>query len=493
LNNIIYIDLLKKAGIFVCLFLCASIHAIAQDWLFEKNSSHAYDLVLKLDAIPARKLIQNQKTAEESYIMSLSETIELMATEDAANFNLYEDRFLSRLEQKTNGTVPQLLFLEAEMRLQWAFVYLKFGHEIDGILQLRQALKTAETCREKYPDFIPILKTTGVLQVIVGSVPEKYDWLLSLFGMKGEVTDGLHDLQAVSNSTSSVAYESRLILIFIQGFLLQQPKAAIDELKKITDMNPANRLLLFITSSLAIKNSDAKTALITLELLDSDTTGIPLPYSAYLKGEALLSKADYRGSIQFFQHFIKKYKGQNYIKDAHYKIGICYWLSGDRGKAMDAFEEARTKGKDDSEADKNAARNLSEQKLPNVKLSQVRYFTDGGFYRDAENLLVTITPTDLPTKHDQVEYYYRKARLTHKQNQLPAAKLFYKQTIEMAGDEAWYFAPNSCLQLGYIAIDEKDNTAAEEYFNRALSYGKHEYKNSIDTKARSALNQISRK
>jgi TolA-binding protein len=477
----------------VCLFLCASIHVVAQDWVFEKNSSHAYDLVLKLDAVRARNLIQNEKTAEESYILSLSETIELMATEDAANFNLYEDRFLSRVERKTDGTAPQLLFLEAEIRLQWAFVYLKFGHEIDGILQLRQALKTAESCREKYPDFIPILKTTGVLQVIIGSVPEKYDWLLSLFRMKGDLTDGLHDLRLVGNSSSSTAYEARLILVFIQGYLLQQPEAAIDELRKISDVKYSNRLLLFITSSLAIKNSDTKTAVATLELLDADTTGIPLPYSAYVKGEALLNKADYTGSIQAYQDFIRKYKGQNYIKDAHYKIGICYWLSGDAEKAMAAFEEARAKGKDDSEADKNAARNLSEHKLPNIKLSQVRYFTDGGYYQEAESLLVKITPIDLPTKRDQVEYYYRKARLAHKQYQLPAAKLFYKQTIEMAGDEASYFAPNSCLQLGYIAIDEKDHHAAKAYFNRALSYKKHEYKNSIDTKARSALNQISRK
>jgi hypothetical protein len=90
-----------------------------------------------------------------------------------------------------------------------------------------------------------------------------------------------------------------------------------------------------------------------------------------------------------------------------------------------------------------------------------------------------------------VEFYYRKARLAHKTNQLSAAKLFYNQTIDQNGDENWYYAPNSCLQLGYIAMADNDKAAARQYFTRALTYKKHEYKNSIDSKAKSALAQLS--
>jgi hypothetical protein len=40
---------------------------------------------------------------------------------------------------------------------------------------------------------------------------------------------------------------------------------------------------------------------------------------------------------------------------------------------------------------------------------------------------------------------------------------------------------------------DNNSAAASDYFKRALSYKKHEYKNSIDTKAKSALAQIDRK
>ncbi len=40
--------------------------------------------------------------------------------------------------------------------------------------------------------------------------------------------------------------------------------------------------------------------------------------------------------------------------------------------------------------------------------------------------------------------------LTHKTNNLTAAREFYQYTIDLAGDAPWYFAPNASLQLGYI-------------------------------------------
>jgi hypothetical protein len=131
--------------------------------------------------------------------------------------------------------------------------------------------------------------------------------------------------------------------------------------------------------------------------------------------------------------------------------------------------------------------------LPHVKLSKARYFTDGGYYALASNLLESITPVDLPTQRDKVEFYYRRARLAHKTNELAAAKLFYQQTISTSQDASWYFAPNACLQMGYISLIEKDPVAAKGFFTRALDYKKHEYKNSIDSKAKSALAQLKRK
>ena len=39
-------------------------------------------------------------------------------------------------------------------------------------------------------------------------------------------------------------------------------------------------------------------------------------------------------------------------------------------------------------------------------------------------------------------------------------------------------------------MDEKNYTEARKYFEKSMSYKRHEYKNSIDSKARSALSRL---
>jgi predicted negative regulator of RcsB-dependent stress response len=418
--------------------------------------------------------------------------LELMVSEDGLKFNEYEDRFQARLDKKFKSPGNDVQFLEAEMHLHWAFIYLKFGHEFDAALHLRQAFQIADECRKKSPDYLPIKKTIGLLEIMIGSVPEKYGWILGLLGINGSIEGGLNSLNLVKTSKSPFAFEADLLYSIIQGFILQQPQIGLEELKKVIKSNPDNNLLLFLAGSLAIKNSESETALTFLDSINADH-GLPLYYADYLKGEVFLHKGQYLNSISSYHWFIDHYKGQNYIKDAYYKIALCHWLNGNKNEALILFKNARSKGKEATEADKYAARSLADNELPNVKLSKARYATDGGYYEQARQILSEILPAEIPHQRDQVEFYYRKARLAHKTNQLPAARLFYLQTIEMADEKNWYFAPNAALQLGYISLAENNRKEAKGYFEKALTYKKHEYKNSIDSKAKTALAQIKRK
>jgi hypothetical protein len=491
LNKYSTIFQLKKVSLTACLFLFALV-AKAQEWHFDDRNKKAYNLVLNLQLDEAFTLLHDPKTAADHYVLSLGEAIELLITEDPAKFREYEDRFQHRLERKIKASSAEFQFLQAEMRLQWTFVYLKFGHEFDAALNLRHAFQIAEECRKKNPKYLPIRKTTGLLEIIFGSIPEKYNWILGLLGMDGSIDEGLEDLNLVRNSTSPFNFEADMLYALINGFIFQKPETGLEELKKMISEHPKNNLLLFLGGSLAIKNSQSEYALGLLDSLDVNN-GLPLYYADYLRGEIFLHKGDYLNSISAYRWFINHQPGQNYIKDAYYKIALCYWLNGNKNDAITLFKEAQSKGQEATEADKYAAKSLAEKELPHIRLSKVRYATDGGYYQQAQKILDEITPAELPTKRDQIEFYYRKARLNHKNNQLPAARIFYSQAIDMAGDENWYFAPNACLQMGYIALNENKSDEAESFFKRALSYKKHEYKNSIDSKAKTALAQIRRK
>lgn len=463
----------------------------AQDLVFTGRLRKAYDLALNLRPAEALATVGDDNSAEAAYISSLAETIELLVTEDHSRFDEYEDRFLKRLDRRIKASPRAYQFLQAEIRLQWAFVYLKFGHELDAALQLRDAYQIAGACREKFPEYVPILKTTGMLEIIVGSVPEKYGWVLDLLSMSGSVPSGMADLGRVASSGSVLGVEARLLRALVQGFVLAEPGPALADMKEILAGEKSNPLVLFLAASLAIKDSQSELALGLLSTLADSASRIPLYYAWYLQGEAYLHKGDYLRSIRSYRWFIDHQPGQNYIKDAWYKTGLCYWLNGDENEALAAFKEARNKGKEATEADKSAARSLAEKNPPNIALSRIRFYTDGGYYEEAGALLSTLTENNFTTGKDKVEYYYRRARLAHKLGKSEAVAL-YEKTIAMTGQENWYFAPNACLQLGYIYRSRNEPQRAAEYFEKALGYKRHEYKNSIDSKARSALAQLGR-
>jgi tetratricopeptide (TPR) repeat protein len=372
-------------------------------------------------------------------------------------------------------------------------VYLKFGHEFDAAWNIRQSYFLVQECKKKFPTYLPIKKTSGVLEVMLGSVPEKYQWVINLLGMQGSIEEGLQELGEVKDKSNSLHIEATILYYLIQGYILQQTEVAVNGLHHDLEAWPDNRLAIFFRASLAIKNSQSEKALASLLKLKKSSTGLPIAYLYYQLGEVYLHKGEYEAAIQSYETFLNEYHGLNYIKDAHYKTGICYWLAGNTVRATSYFKEATTKGKESTEADKYAARSLAEATFPNVKLSKIRYATDGGYYDYAKKVVISVSENELTSPKDRVEFIYRKARLFDKSGDHLEAVKFYKETISLQQEENWYFAPNACLQLGYILLDLNKSSEARQHFEMALSYKKHEYKNSIDSKAKSALAQLNKK
>jgi hypothetical protein len=98
--------------------------------------------------------------------------------------------------------------------------------------------------------------------------------------------------------------------------------------------------------------------------------------------------------------------------------------------------------------------------------------------------------TDSTTLPERAEYFYRKARIYHGLQQVALAKQHYEQTIKVCGSSSLYFAPNAALQLGYLYQEEHNIAKAKVYYRSALNYKAHEYKNSIDHKAKLALSSL---
>ncbi len=494
MNSTETIQTIRKAGIITCLFLF-SISGFASDsiWQFDPELQKAYYYVITLQPEKADEYLKKIKTNElhKMYVQTLSETLKILITEDHKAFVEIEERFKNRIKYLENlPTSGETLFLLAELNLQRGFCYLNLGQEVNAVMSIRKAYQLTSDCLKKYPTFIPIKKTSGAIQVMIGSVPDKYKWFMSLLGMKGSVATGQRQLTELRNSKSSLSQEATILFFTVKGFINQEFEEAAEGINICLKEQPDNRLLLFIGVNMLIKDARSEEALALIRQIDIQNQGLQMHYIDYLKGEVLLQRGDYLKSIESFQRFIKNYPSISFKKDSYFKIALCYWLLDDSKQAKTNFDKAKVTGSDKAEPDKYAAKQLEEPTLPNKKLLKVRFSTDGGYYKNATSILNSITPSDLINAKDQTEYYYRKARLAHRTGEISAAKLFYQQSIDMTKNNPWYFGANSALQLGYIAKDLKDYTNAKKYFELALSFPKHEYKNSIDSKARTELERL---
>ena len=464
-------------------------------WKFDAELQQAYRLLINLQPEEAlskvRTVTDRPSRFYRMYLESLAQTLDILITENEQHFPGIEDDFEMRLDQlEDEPDSPDQLFLRAELNLQLGFCHLNLSQQWSAILAIREAYQLVLECRKKYPHYIPIRKTGGVIQVMVGAVPDKYHWFMMLLGMRGTVEEGQRQLNELRNAGISLSMEANILYFTVKGFINQQFKEASEGMTRLLSKDTDNKLLMFMAVNMMMKNHQSEDALQLILKLDQKPGGLPLVYIDYLRAEILLQKGLYPQAMTAYQRFMAAYRGSSFKKDATYKIALAHHLSGKADQARIWWEKAKKTGKSIAEPDASAAFALEEDRLPDIRLMKIRLLIDGGYFAEAKTLLNKLNPTDLTTEEDKAELTYRKARLAHLSGETAAAKGFYLKTIELTADHPWYIAPSSALQLGYIFHEQGDRSNARRYFQMALAYRRHAYKSSIDGKARSALDGL---
>jgi tetratricopeptide (TPR) repeat protein len=228
-----------------------------------------------------------------------------------------------------------------------------------------------------------------------------------------------------------------------------------------------------------------------------DKNYLPFPFLAYLKAEIYLQKGQYQTALKLYQSFLIKYKGFNFLKDTYYKLFLCYWLNNEEIKGVQYLEKIKTIGENIVESDKAATKfseNYLNKKLtksiPQKILMKARLAFDGGYYDKALECLNSYSENSFDQASNRAEFNYRKGRIFQKLNNLQDAIAYFERTIIISENQNWSFGASSALQLGYIYQSKNEKAKAKSYFEKAISYKKHEYKNSVDNKAKAALNEM---
>jgi len=382
---------------------------------------------------------------------------------------------------------PYYHYYEAEMKLYWAFVHLNYGNEVAAFIKLKSVKSIIEANTKNYPDFLPNKKVDAIIQLILGSIPGEYKWITDNLGLKGSHYKGISLLNEIIDSNHCLKDEALLLKSMSYIFLQQDYYLGLSIVNKLQQKHPKSLLYNFILVNTLLFKHDNEKALEIIKKKPKGNEYVNIPQYTYFTAECFLQKLELQTAEQYYQQFLKKYTGKNHRKSSYFKLYLIETMRGNRSKADYYINQIDTKHKSNTYPDKYAVAFAKNPENFHPKLIKVRLLQDGGYYSRALKILLD---TKTSIRRDILEKEYRLARVYHFTGKTVLAKEHYKTCINKSRyDDGWYYAPNSCLQLGYI-YEYYNKDLAKSYYQKALKYSQHPYKNGIDDRAKKGINRL---
>ena len=443
----------------------------------------ALSSLLEFEFQAAREASSAPISFENLYYANLTDVLELTLFENEARFDELksnERKRLGQLEDLDEGS-PWMGFVKAEIKLQWAFVNFKYGNDWDAFWDFRSASRAIRKNISRFPEFSPNMRTMGLLNVIFGTIPSKHQWITNLFGLKGDVHQGINQLESVNKELIDFKYESNLMLGMIQAYLLEDFSNSVEQISQNHYQGAA--LSYYVQVLVLLK---AHQSLKARNLLVKSPS--KFPFHEYLLAETYFQEGKYTQATNAYQAYLNTLQGTTYLKDTYLKLAISNAFLGKQDLYRMYISRAETEGEQKTEIDKNAVKMLENLESQNPTALKIRFAIDGGFYKHAEKLITELDKKKDLSEYERLELTYRKARLHHLSGNVESALKYYRDVIDRAEViSETYYAPNSFLQIGYLMRNEKKLGSARMYFQRVLDFKRHPYKTSLDNKARIAL------
>lgn len=492
--------MLKNCHYFLLIFAFVSslngrLQAQSTVYSFSPNLQQAYREVFKLKVNAAKALLAKEKApnALAMYVENYADMVTLLVSDNKALFeqlSSHQDERLSWLDDQPNS--PYKHFIQAEIRLHWAFIKLKFGKEMSASWDIIKAYRLLAENARLYPDFVPSFKSLGLLHVLIGSAPQSYQWVAKLLGLKGNIPQGLREVQRAIQEDKVFGLEAQLIQLLLHSYILTYGEKQNADLLQLVHRQPDNLLLHFFGATVSMKDGRGEQALNVLKQRPKGSAYFAFPFLEYLEGEILLQKGQHDEARKQFNAFLSQYKGQNFLKDTYLKLFLSHWLLNEDALAKGYIEKVNKVGATYVESDKAAlkfAENYTKGLINNQQktLMKARLAFDGGYLEEAAAALRNVNEASFENGRDRAEFRYRLGRIFQRQEHTEAAIPNYERAIVLSQAQGLYFGATSALQLGYIYQAKGQRAKAIQYFQQALNYPKHEYKNSVDNKARAAL------
>lgn len=468
---------------------------------FDATCIQAYQQISSLKLNAGQQLVnQARKENPDNLIPEILDSYIdfyiLFFNEDPADYKGRMPHFSERLSILANGpeSSPFYNFCRTIVYMQKACVEIKFGKQWAAGWDFRKAFSLVKGNKKEFPSFELNNMVYGPMQVVAGTIPDGYKWLTNLFGIKGSIKDGINQLQQFLASNDPLvkvfANEVSLYYCYILFYIQNNPEAAFNYMvnKKLDIVN--NHLLAYMATNLAINDKRTDFANSLMLKRNPSSEYLPTPVWDLEMGYTKLHQLETADAAKAFESFLQRFKGKFYVKDASEKLSWAYYLQGDANGAENARQRLLKTGSLITDADKQAQKNAKAAGWPNTLLLRTRLLSDGGYNNEALKLLAGKSTNDFSMPEDKLEFTYRAGRIYDDLGRAEEAIKMYQLTIKIGEARTEYYAARAALQIGLLYEKQGNKDQALLYFKKCLDMEDHDYKDSLDQKAKAGIARI---
>jgi tetratricopeptide (TPR) repeat protein len=464
---------------------------------FNSNCRQAYQEIIQLRLDEGSRLLAAEKKRDPNNLIPIFldnyiDFFQLFFNEDPADYQARKGMLDRRIESMSEGpeSSPFSLFTRSVIHFQWAAIKIKFGNNWDAGWQFRRSFLESKECGKKFPSFEPATMLSGAMQVVAGTIPDGYKWLSSLLGIRGSVNGGMRQLNQFLTSEDPMAElyrdETVFYYLYLQFYIQNKREDVFTYIRQHRLDVRNNYLYAYLYANLCINDQQSALAEQIISQKSNAPGYLDMPVWDLEMGYASLNHLE-PGTPVYLERFLRRFKGRFYVKDALSKLSWYYYLKGDAAKADSLRGLVLKRGQAESDADRQALKEARSGKWPDKILLQSRLLSDGGYFEEALRSLQGVSSSSFVQPEDKCELAYRLGRIYDGLGRGDEAIVAYLTTIKTGEQLPAYYAARAALQAGYIYEGRGEKDKAIAFFQKCLSLKDHDYKNSLDQRAKAGI------
>jgi len=461
-----------------------------------KNCVQAYEDLISFRLAAGRKKLSQEIKADPYnrmiiVLQNYEDFIQLTFADDPALYKRRKSFKEKRLDFLTNSNKksPYYRLSKGIIHLQWSLIHIKYKENWKAANDFRKANSYFKENKKLFPKFKETDIFYGAQKTIIGTVPNSYKWISNLIGLRGNMKLGMQLLRnSIAARPKLFKHDAIFYYIFLNEIVLNDSKKALRLLKTYNVDIKNNYLYTFMASNLMLNNFRAKEVIPIIRNRNKSSAYLQPIIFDYALGSAYLHQLQYAKAIPYLKKYLQS-KSYFYKKDAALKIAYAYYLSNNKLANVYKAKIAKV-GTIITDMDKQAQKVYKQKNFGNKSLLKARLLFDGGSFAQSIQTLENTSIYNKLKPLEKLEWNYRLARVYDESRKINQAIAYYKKTLTTSNPTKEYYPARAALQLAFIYEKLNKKSLATKYFQKVLAIDGHEYKSSLDHKAKSGILRI---